>query len=116
MDPLSGTSWILAVLIGTSVHAGGGTASMTFDNGRVYGSDGCNRYSSAYALAEDRIRIDANLVISEEACVQAALQRAVAFVEALTNASRYRREGEQLILLDAEGRMLAIFQLGGSRT
>lgn len=108
---LTGTTWVLGVLIGTSVHIGGGLVTMEFDKGRIYGSDGCNRYVSAYESEGETLRIDANIATTRGACVRSSMMQALAFHDALKAAKRYRREGEQLVFLDHEGETLAVFHL-----
>ena len=112
-DALSGTHWVLGVLIGTSANIGGGTVSMAFDNGRVQGSDGCNRYRTSYVVNGERLKFDEDIASTRISCIQSAMMQAVAFFEALRVTARYRRQGEQLTLLDAKGETLAVFGLRG---
>lgn len=43
---LDGTAWVLTSLAGRTARGPAGTGR--FENGRVQGTDGCNRFSSTY--------------------------------------------------------------------
>jgi len=109
-DPLSGTRWALVALGGSPVLSND-QASMRFDKGRLAGSDGCNRYSTAYVATEKTLLVDKNIAATRMACAVPVMQEAAAFTSVLTRAAAYRREGERLTLLDGEGRPLASFSL-----
>jgi heat shock protein HslJ len=105
-DALHHTGWTLSSLPGQASIVGH-PATLNFADGRVSGSDGCNRYNGSYALTGDKLRIGGDLVATRMACPEPAMQQAEAFARALTQATTFRRDGQRLLLLDAGGAQLA---------
>ena len=108
-SPLEGTNWTLAEAAGEAPLAGS-TATLSFGQGQVQGTDGCNRYSGPYALAGSALRIGPNLAATMMACPQEVMERAGAFMDALIGARGYRIGNGQLQLLAADGKPLARFK------
>jgi heat shock protein HslJ len=105
-DALHNSGWTLSSLPG-QVSIVGHPATLNFANGRVSGSDGCNRYNGSYALTGDKLRIGGDLVATRMACPEPVMRQAEAFGSALTQATTFRRDGQRLLLLDAAGAQLA---------
>ena len=56
---LDGTAWVLAALPGRALVKGS-SVTLSFEGGRVSGSDGCNRYTSPYSADGAKLRIEPN--------------------------------------------------------
>jgi heat shock protein HslJ len=86
----------------------GPEAHLQFDtNGRVAGSDGCNRVMGPYTLEGDALRFG-ELAGTRMACPGTeAVERA--FHEAVKATARWRMDGDRLELLDAAGAVVAQF-------
>ena len=79
-------------------------------DGRVYGSDGCNRFSGRYSVdANGKLTIDtASMMATKMGCRDLNVQTATkALMQALTDVRGYRVDGDSLILLDSAGNELA---------
>lgn len=107
-DPLAGTSWVLADLGGQAVR-NDTQVTMRFEDGRLGGTDGCNRYSTAYQADGGKLSVDKNVVSTLMACPEPIMQQASAYIAALTQAATYKVEGGQLTLFDADGKALMTF-------
>ena len=105
-DALTDTGWKLSALPGQTSLTGR-PATLHFSEGRVHGSDGCNRYSGTYNAAGEKFNISENLALTKMACPEPLMRQAEAFTRALTKASAWRKEAGQLVLLDSGGRELA---------
>ncbi|HEY9888708.1 MAG TPA: META domain-containing protein [Candidatus Obscuribacterales bacterium] len=110
LDPLELTPWQLVsyrAADGATVAAvGDNPAILTFAQGRLTGTTGCNRFFSPYQ------RDGATLTLAAGgstlmACVSAALaQQETALLTGLTQVASYAQVGQQLTLLDATGATL----------
>jgi copper homeostasis protein (lipoprotein) len=108
-EPLESTYWKLTELNGTEVVPvqGRGEAHLIFQaEGRLAGSDGCNRLFGSYSLEGEKIqfgRTGGTLM----ACTQTVRDRE--FVEALGKAVSWRVLGSHLELRGAEDELLVRF-------
>lgn len=107
-DGLGDTDWKLSSLAGHAV-SGGPSATLHFADGKLYGSDGCNRFHGSYAATEDHLQITGKLASTMMACPEPVMRQATAFSNALRRATGFRRDGRQLLLLDGAGNPLATF-------
>jgi copper homeostasis protein (lipoprotein) len=113
--PLENTYWKLTELNGTEVVPvpGRGEAHLIFQaEGRLAGSDGCNRMFGSYRLAGETIqfgRMGGTLM----ACPEAVRDRE--FRTALGNAATWRILGSRLQLRGSEGALLARFTASSPR-
>src|SRR5690349_165012 len=96
---LDGTAWVLTSLAGHS--AGGPAATGRFENGRMQGSDGCNRYSASYATKGSSIQIGPKGATTQMACLPDVMKRAEAFAASLAAARTFRVNAGQLQLMGA---------------
>ena len=55
-DRLDGTSWVL-IAYGQTAPIAGTTITASFEDGRVFGSSGCNTYSGTYKSRGDKLEI-----------------------------------------------------------
>jgi heat shock protein HslJ len=108
--PLTGTTWqalhyfdgqdaVVSVLLGTEIVA-------VFDEeGTVSGSAGCNQYTASYELDDGQITVGPSAVTRMMfAEPEGIMEQEAAYLAAMESAVSYRTEGDQLELLDAEGR------------
>jgi heat shock protein HslJ len=84
--------------------------TLNVDNDKMTGSDGCNRYNASYTLNADKLNINKNVVTTMMACPETIMRQASGYIGALTQATAYKIEGEQLTLLNAAGKPLAAFK------
>ncbi|MDP3007885.1 MAG: META domain-containing protein [Methylococcales bacterium] len=84
--------------------------TLNVDNDKMTGSDGCNRYNASYTLNADNININKNVATIMMACPEPIMRQASSYISALTQATGYKIEGEQLTLLDTAGKPLAAFK------
>ena len=104
---LGGTSWRLAGLAGNKVSAGV-PVTLRFEEGRVEGTDGCNRYGAAYVATATTLKVEPKAASTRMACPAEVEAQASAFSAALSRATGYRLEGGRL-LLTADGAVVAAF-------
>jgi heat shock protein HslJ len=103
---LDGTAWVLASLPGRTLVPGS-SVTLQFADGRLSGSDGCNRYSGSYSVKGATFAVAPNLASTQMACDPGLMEQARAYVSALTGAESYRVSGDRLELLSASGATLA---------
>lgn len=88
------------------------TLSLGFNQGMVYGFNGCNNFNSGYVQNERRatLTIKTNQMASTlMACMPQMDQVSKAFQLALQNTAQYKLTAKELTLLDKKGRALARF-------
>lgn len=118
--PLEGTPWALQGLVdddGQTLPLVADTEiTLRFEGGRLQGSGGCNRYFASYEIQDGRLsmgRPGATMM----ACAQTVMDQEQAFLGALEKAARFEIRDARLVLLDSQGRRLAVFRAAthGSR-
>ena len=105
--PLEGTAWLLDSSPGIDVPAGA-SPSMTFSEGRVAGSTGCNRFTGPYSTDGDRLELG-TIASTRMACAPPLMALEQAYLEALGRVARWRIESEALMLSDEQGEELLRF-------
>lgn len=113
-NALNQTSWSLTSLNNQSVIQDS-RVTLSFENNKIAGTDGCNRYFSAYTLNADKISINKNIAGTRMACPEPIMQQASTYISALTEATGYKIDGQQLLLIDASGKTLASFTKQSSK-
>jgi heat shock protein HslJ len=108
-DSVKNTRWSLVNLPNQPLVADA-LITLNFDNDNVTGSDGCNRYNASYTLNADNININKNVASTMMACPEPIMRQTSSYISALTQATGYKIETEQLILLDKTGKPLATFK------
>ena len=91
---LEGTAWVLA---------GNDAVSLQFEQGRVSGSDGCNRYNGPYLRRGSSLTIGPQLAATRMACPPPVMRQAAKFNQALVATRFFRLDGANLRLLAADG-------------
>lgn len=108
-ESLKNTSWSL-VNLPNQPPVPDTLITLNFDNNKVTGSDGCNRYHASYTLNADNININKNVATTMMACPEPIMRQASSYINALTQATAYKIESGQLTLLDTTGKPLAAFK------
>ena len=106
--PLGGTAWVLDSLGGEAPLAGH-VPTLRFEGSRAAGSDGCNRYMAEWQAAGPKLAFTSGPAATLMACEPAVMTQADTYRAALGDAKAYRREGDRLLLLAEDGRVLATF-------
>lgn len=104
---LDGSSWILTTLNGQPALKET-AVTLNFAAGRVAGTDGCNRYNGSYTVDGANIKFGL-LASTMMACEEAIMTQATAYQQALGQAATYKADAQQLSLIDANGKELAVF-------
>jgi heat shock protein HslJ len=109
-DPplLDGTAWVLAELPGHA-RVPGSSITLSFEDGRASGTDGCNRYGFAYSGTGSKLDFAPSGISTQMACEPELTQQATAFTSSLTRTRAFGMAAGQLQLLDAEGAVIARF-------
>ncbi|MCX7893176.1 MAG: META domain-containing protein [Burkholderiales bacterium] len=105
---LDGTAWVLASLPGHALIAEA-LPTARFADGRVQGSDGCNRYTAPYTSSGSSVQVGPRGASTMMACAPAVMKQAEAFMAALTKAAAFRVVDGQLELQAADGAVVATF-------
>lgn len=110
--PLEGTHWRASELAGKPAPPQDPEreAYLQFQQGRVSGSDGCNRVTGSYQLKGDRVTFS-QMAGTQMACLKSSGTEQP-FHAALKNASRLTITGDRLELFDGAGKQLAAFLAG----
>lgn len=108
---LEADNWRLIEFMGEAVPAEK-AVTLTFDPEKktIYGQAPCNNFFAGYSLfkePEHNITI-ANAGATRKFCPDTEIEDG--FVRQLTNITRLKIEGERLLMLDAEGNMVALLQ------
>lgn len=109
---LEGPTWQLtAVSDGSGVLTdapAGVEATALFEEGRVGGSSGCNRYSAGYTLDGASLTIMPG-PMTMMACPEPQMTVEQQFMAALAATASHQIDGDQLALLNADGQTVATF-------
>lgn len=106
---LDGTEWVLTTMPGRTLIADS-FVTLRFEDGRVSGTDGCNRYSGAYTASDLQLQFDGSMATTMMACAEPLMEQASAFMAALAQVRSYRIAAGQLVLLSASDALLANLQ------
>jgi len=102
------TSWRLSALPGQPDPLPG-KATLNFEDGRVHGSDGCNRFAGSYTSTGTEFRMGDDMMSTNMACPEPVMRQAETFLQALKTATALLLGSERLVLLDSAGNALATF-------
>lgn len=83
-------------------------ATVRFDKGKISGNDGCNQFMGSYVTQENTLSISDKMMSTMMACP--AMERSVAFKNALTSAKIYENDGKKLLLIGTDGKPLLELQ------
>ncbi len=107
--PLDGSAWALTAIASRQVP-GGATVTLQFADGRLSGSDGCNRYSGRYEASGSSISIG-GIAVTDMNCAspEGVMEQEQAYLKALATAKSVRFEGDRLELRAEDGALAASF-------
>ena len=106
---LADTNWVLSSLGGT-MPAAGTSVTMKFGaDGTVSGSDGCNRFNTTFTQKNDSLTFVQPGASTMMACEEDIMSQAIAFAGAMAATKSVLADDANLILKDAEGKILATF-------
>lgn len=107
---LEGVDWVLHAYRSGDVLVAlddpKGPTRLRLQDGRVWGSGGCNRLMGAYSLAGSKLRFEPPMASTMMACPEPLMSQEQAVHAALAEVASYRVAEERLELLDGEGRLL----------
>jgi len=100
-NPLVGTAWLAWDINGQG--PGYKTyATLVFNQGRISGSSGCNRFSGTVAVKADEWHAS-DIALTRQECAPELMKEEASFIEALESARSHRVEGGLLTLIDESG-------------
>jgi heat shock protein HslJ len=105
-DPLAGTSWQLWAYRKTLVLEGTET-TITFDDGEINGSAGCNSYFGTYEVRGQNLTIG-QVGATEMYCdePEGLWEQEVFFLESLTDAQMFELTEDRLMIFRSDGEAL----------
>jgi heat shock protein HslJ len=103
-DPLAGSWTVTGFNTGDSVDspAEGTELTVTFENGAVSGSSGCNTFNGSYTLTGTTLAIGP-LASTKMACEQPVMDQETAFLTTLQGATGFTTNGANVTLVAADG-------------
>lgn len=104
---LSGTNWLLSEL-GNRKLMLQSPISLNFENNKFNGKDGCNYYHGSYQVKGNQFSVNKNIASTMMACPDPLERQAAVYFKALTAATQYKIQNEQLLLM-AKGQTVAKF-------
>jgi len=106
-EPLVGTNWSLESFhtgeAVSSVISGTAITAVFFDDGRVAGSAGCNRYFGQYTVTGTSLSIGAVGATKMNCGTPGVMQQESTFLAVLSQAKTFTINGDRLTLTDAKG-------------
>jgi heat shock protein HslJ len=105
----NGKEAVVSVILGTEITA------FFYEDGKVRGTAGCNNYSTSYELNGEKITIG-SARITRMVCAEpeGIMEQEMQYLAALEMASSYQFEGDNLILMDSDGRRVVDYQTARS--
>lgn len=107
---LTGTNWVLVEPSRPGSETGSAITLRLEPDGRLRGTDGCNRYGGTYTVDGAVIRISGKLMGTRMACPGSLQTRAGEYTQSLVKAATFSIDNRLLVLSDSSGERLAIFQ------
>jgi heat shock protein HslJ len=99
-DP-DGRIWTLTQLDGAPT-ATGTLVTISFVDGEVTGSTGCNTYSSTATWSDGDLSIDPGIVATRRVCDAPIMEQEQRFLDLLLEADAYEVDGDELRLFDGD--------------
>ena len=84
--------------------------TITFSDGRVVGSAGCNRYFATYQVEGEALTIDEAIGRTRMACPDPIMAQEETYVKLLPQTATFEMDGDALTLFNQEGDALLIFR------
>lgn len=103
---LGGSEWAVFEINGTPVVANS-KPTITFEEGRVFGAAGCNRFMGGYKVSADGLKLEMSQMASTMmACPDLLMQQEGQFLGTLGSVTGYAVEGGLLTLTGADGKTI----------
>ena len=113
LNELQNKNWVVSEINGTKLVADpaqqADVPSIQFDNERVSGSDGCNRFMGGYAVKGTEIKFS-QLASTQKACLSAT-DISQKYTKALGQVTHYDASKKELKFLDANKKVLVKFHV-----
>jgi heat shock protein HslJ len=106
-ESLDGSRWLLAALPAENLLERV-TVTLDFEEGRVAGTDGCNRFTGPYRLEDDELHIG-DMASTRRGCAEPVMKQARNYMGVLDRARKAKIVDDSLQLFDANGELLAEF-------
>ena len=103
-DP-TGRTWTMVEVEGSPALEAT-LVTLTFSDGQISGSGGCNNYTGSATWGEGDLVIDPTIAATMRACEEPVMDQESAFLAALPKATSYRVRGDELELLGDGGSVL----------
>lgn len=104
---LTGTNWILSELSNRKLLLQS-PISLNFETDKFNGKDGCNYYHGNYQTKGNQFKINKNIANTMMSCPDSLERQAAIYLNALTKATQYKIQNDQLLLM-AKGQTVAKF-------
>jgi heat shock protein HslJ len=103
------TDWVLVSLNANPLNDNT-QITLNFEEASLDGSAGCNTYRGSYAASDDSLR-PSGAYWTEMACPEpkGIMDQEKAYLDALTEAARYRVEGDRLEVQNAIGETILVY-------
>lgn len=111
LDKLQNKNWVASEIQGVKLEAdpnNSNVPTITFDDTRVSGSDGCNQFMGGYAVQKTKIQFS-NLATTQRACLTAT-NIPQHFSQALSQVTHYDASKDHLKFLDANNKVVLQFE------
>lgn len=105
---LKGTAWQLKTLQSQAIKVIN-PLTLEFEGNRIGGFSGCNRYFGSYKSNNDGTFSSGSLASTRIACLEPENKLETQFLRTLEKAKQYAVVRDQLHLLDAERKIIAVF-------
>ena len=100
--------WTLLTLNGAPLLAGS-MINATFEEGKITGFSGCNSYGGAYTVKGAGLQLGEIAMTLMDCLEDGVMEQEQAYMEALSNVTKFRLDSNRLELLDASGAMLLAY-------
>jgi heat shock protein HslJ len=104
---LKGTSWALVEISGQPVVADS-SPTLSFDDGQAGGNGSCNSFGGEYTL--DNGKLTFGPLMSTMMYCEETMDQETAYLAALQSAAAYEMEDGRLLILDADGVVVLVFE------
>lgn len=106
---IEGTTWVLTELNGSAPIEGTSIDLMISDEA-VSGSSGCNQYAGPASVDGAQLTLGPDLASTLMACAEDVMDQERAYVEALDSVTSFEISGDELVLKDSDGTVVARFE------
>lgn len=108
-EGLIGVTWLLED-VGGKAPVDGSPATVRFsEDGAMFGSGGCNRFTGTYEAAGSELTVGDSMPATMMACADDVMALEQSFLTALAGAGSFAEDGDGLTLSDTDGAALATF-------